>query len=310
MNRIFPFVLLAGIAGCASTYVKTAGDFASTTSDSVKGLQPASGFRGTLCHDSARFDYAFHRLKGPVVNPQTQKPVSIVDYEQVYPYMDGGESWSKLCAEHDVSDKVVANALGALGSYADALAKLTSDDFPGKNIASLATSASALAKQISADSKASKVAASLADPISSIAGAIATQYKRHAIAEVVAKNDAAIARLIGGVGDYLAAVGEESQLARHNLGDALKAADAGMAAGDVLAYVALATQWTNELDDLDGAMAAARASLAKLGDAETKLRKADGNDDAPELKDLLGDLTLILQDVQAVQTAVGGKASS
>lgn len=309
MRRIALVLLLSIHAACPSgTYFTTVRDFATTASDSVTALEPASGFRSKLCHLGMRYGYVFDRLKTPVVDPDTQQPITFADFETNL--SQGKGTWAIKCAVPAASDALVDKALIALAAYAKALGNVANDDFPGKAIAGLGSDASSLAKAISDKSLASGIAASLADPISAIAMAIANHYKRKDLAEVVANNDVAVMALVGGVNSYLEQVGKESQDTYKKLRDVLNSADAIIKPGDTLPYIVISARWIGELQDIDKAIASTRDAMKQLGDAEMKLKAAGGRDDLKDLADVLGDMATIINDVQAVRMAIAGKAAT
>ena len=336
MHKLASLVLV--IAACGSgAYLKTVGDFADTTTQSLAELQPVSGFRSQLCHLAARYSYVFDRLK-PV--PGTAPPQTYAAFEDAFAAGQG--EWASRCAAAHASDVVVDKALATLGAYSKALSKVTADDFPGKNLKTLASDTSSLAHAISDSSRASKIASSLGDPVSQLAQGIADEIKSNELATVIARNDKAFTQLVNGIDAYLDAVGKESIDAHAALRQALNAADAlnrpavitiapvESSATDpisklaaelselstavdrpigVLPYIDVANRWTNQLDRIDAAMASSRATLAKLAAAEAKLKAANGKDKAPELADVLGDLATMIDDVQAVQSAIAGKGN-
>jgi len=285
----------------------TAGKFAATTSNGVAALQGVTGFRGQLCHRNAKFDYAFRRMGGPVVVEGEAEPVTVISYESRFPY--NSTTWAKLCSESDASDVVVERALGAIGAYADAIATITKVDFKGQDVKALGADLAVVANGLGA-SPASGIAKSLADPIASVTGAIAQSYSTKEIAVVVAKGDPGIKALLKGIDGYLAAVSDESKLVRHSLEDTLKRADKVLQPAGTTEYLDLAMRWTDDLDRIDDAISAARNSLKTLTDAQAKLNAAAGKDDAEQLKSVLGDLSMVLGDIEAIREAIyarGGK---
>lgn len=309
MPRIALSILAGALVGCGSPYLKTASKFSDTASQSVTALQSASGFRSQLCHLAARYAYTAARIEGPVMDSSHHRtPIDSFETTLIF-----GETttWAGKCAAPKKSDELVDNSLTALGAYATSLGKVAEDDFPGKNITDLGTDSSALAKALSDKSKASVIAASLSAPISSLAEAIGDHYKKKAVASIVAKSHNSVMALIAGIDNYLGVVkDEESADARKSLHAALLAEDGAVQPSEVIRYVEIATRWSSQIDDIDHAIASTRDVLKKLGDAETKLHDAAGKDDAPQLADVLRDLSTVIDDVQAVRAAINGKADN
>jgi hypothetical protein len=299
---------LACAAACGgSAYLDSAGKFAKTTSENVSALRSITPLRADLCHRTARYEYAVHRGGGPLTAGDNGKPITVLTYEEAF--TGAGAAWSVLCTKANAAeDELFDKTLVALDSYADALATVTSTDFEGTDLAGLGSDAAAVLTKLD-QAKAAALTTAAVEPINALATPLKKRYAAKQVAAVVKDSSPAVTKLLEFDDNYLRALATQSKEARDSLKTAVGVADKSTPEANIMASIEVASRWSDDLDHIDAAIAAATDSLTKLRAAQDKLLAANGDKKAPELKTLIGDLSQVLGDIAAIRDALNGKGN-
>jgi hypothetical protein len=229
--------------------------------------------------------------------------------------LDGAESWAEHCKALTTSDAIVEKAVAAIGSYGDTLRMICDGDYSGSDITQLVTDVAALTARL--DTKNAKAAtsagAAFAEPIGKLASALAQKYAEGEMAKIVAAADPAVQNLLAGLQKYLEAIGAEQADAERKLAQILHDVDKLVKADnpvDVLALYDLAGRSTAELEAMRTAQSSMLDALKKLAAAQGRLASANGENDSPKLKEVLGLAAEVLNDIAAVNNALKGGGKS
>lgn len=320
--KTYPAIVawIACTVGCvgSNAYLSSAGKYAKTTSEQATTLKSITSLRADLCHLQARYDFAVHFATGAV--DEAGKPVDVLGYEDTF--TGAGATWATQCTNANAAqDRIVDKALVAIGSYADALATVASMEFKGTEIGGLGRDASDALKSLDQPT-AAKLATTLVDPIKTLATTLEQRYAAKSAAHVIKESSPAVTQLFKSLRQYVADLALQSKAARQSLLQAVAlsnklviakaaldkgATDRWIPPGDFLVTIDVATRWSDRLDHIDAAIAAATDSLDKLQAAQDQLLAANGDKDAPHLKTVIGDLSQVIGDIAAIRSALNGK---
>jgi uncharacterized protein YeaO (DUF488 family) len=328
LKTFYAYVLIAllTLVGCGpSPYLKASGDFATAMDNSVSTLRGMEDLNSQLCQQRAQLDYLFHRLTNTNYKDTTKdgKPVYLywanyaAKFEYEVPQSDGSfkkQSWETHCNQVKIADAVVDKALSGLTAYANALKTVSTKDFSGTGVKSLADDATNLAGKLGAPSKATDIAKTLANPLGQLSGALLQKYAEHKAAEVVKAADAGVTEILDGVGKYIDALLEEELATDHDMRDYLNATDKGLTGSmEILQFSDLASRWMNDLQAKKDTQQKLAGVLKKLQKAEVALAtagKQEKPDTAAELKTVLENASIVISDIQALNNAMQGKGGN
>ena len=323
LAHVLIFTTLSVLAGCGSQspYLKASGDFATAVDNSMSTLRGMKDLNSRLCQQRARLDYLFHRLEQRKL-PESDKPVYWAAYPTKFDYQvpqsDGtfkNQSWKTHCTQIQTADAIVDKALVGLSAYASALKKISTEDFSGADVQSLANDANTLAGKIIAPSRATDIAKTLPNPLGQLAGALLKNYAGHKVAEVVGTADPDVTKILDGVGEYIDALLSEEKDAAGQMSEVLNAADEGLPKNsmEILRFSNLSSRWTDDLQAKMDAQQTLATVLKKLQAAEAALAtagKQEKPDAAAELKTVLGNASVVIGDIEALNKAIQGKGGS
>ena len=319
-------LVLLVLAGCGSSaYLTASGNFATAMDNSVSTLRSMKGLNTQLCEQRAQLDYLFHRItKQNFFEIKDGKPEYLYwsDYTAKFKYevpkADGTsekQTWETHCNQVTTADAVVDKVLGGLSAYANALKIVSTKDFSGKDVTSLAADANKLAGQLGAPSKATGIAGALANPLGQLSGVLLATYAKEEVNKVVKEADPSVTNILDGISKYIDALMAEESDAEDLMRNTIKAADARLSGDsmELLQFNELASRWVSDLQSKKNAQQTLSGALKKLRTAETALLTAGEQphpDKAKELETVLGNAIIVIGDIQALNNAIQGKGGT
>ena len=320
-------IIFLTLVGCApSPYLKASGEFATAMDNSVSVLRGMKDLNSQICQQRTQLDYLFHRLTKTNFKDKKKDGTPIYLYGADYaakfeyevPQTDGTfqkQSWETHCKQITIADDVMDKAFAGLSAYADALKTVSTKDFSGKDVTSLVTDMSSLVGQLGAPSKSTDIVKALANPLGQLTDALLKTYAEHKVVEVVKASDAYVTEILDRAGKYIDAIHDEENAAEYEMHDVLNLTDKGLTGDsmEILQFSELSSRWINDLRAKKDAQQKLFGALKKLRDAEVALAaagKQDKPDTAVELKTVLGNTSLVVSDIQALNNAIQGKGGT
>lgn len=318
----FTYVLLVLLllSGCGpSAYLTASGNFAKALDDSTSTLRGMKDYNSQMCQQRMQLDYLFHRIEN---KKSGDSPIYWANYSKEFKYKvkqtdgtDVDQDWDTHCKQVQISDAIVNKALSGISAYANALNTLTAKDYSASNMKSLSNDVIDLAGKLNTPSKVTDIAKALPDPIQQLTGVLLAMYAKKEIKKVVKEADPSVTKILDGIGKYLDALIVEELDVENQMRNTINAADAGLS-GDSMEYLQfneLASRWVSDLQAKKDAQQMLSSALKKLRDAENALATAGKQPDpdtADELKIVLGNATVVIGDIQALNNAIQGKGGN
>jgi len=340
--RCCAYLIAGAVAGCRTPYLDASRQFATSTAASVAAFDGVFDLASSLCQRRARYAYLLFSLnRAPAVGedqraqclPKTPDapadPVVWTDYYRSHclpvPGPDGSagkrcQTWSGHCEEIAKADEIVGTALAALGSYADALARIAVVDYSGTDASALIKRSSTLIRALPAKgSRIADIARGLGDPVGTLAGALEHQYAEHHVAELVLVAAPSVSGIIASLQRYQSALileeedaegylDELSERFEDRIGGTEKSAPGGLLDPLLLADIEL--RWEAELQSNLHLLTAVGDGLQVLERTAQAMRQAAASPDpdgSAALKTVVSGSAIIAHDVSALVIAVRGQ---
>jgi len=314
-------LILFLLAGCndLSPYLKASGDYAKALDGSVSTLRSMKDYNSQMCQQRMQYDYLFHRIidkKSGTTNAYW------ADYSKKFMYevtLSNGkkvkQNWDTHCKQVQISDDIVNKALSGLSAYASALNTIAARDYSGANIKPLADDTITLASKLNAPSKITDIATALTMPLQQLAGALMMNYAEGQVEKIVKEADPSVTKILDLIGEYIDALTEEELDLEDQMKNTINAADSRLTGDSMekLQFNELAFRWTYDLQAKKDAIQTLSGALKKLQDAEKALVTAGSKQDPnteEELKTVLANAAIVINDIQAVSNAIQSKGGT
>ena len=312
-------LLLSAGCGGPSAYLTASGNYAKALEDSTSTLRGMKDYNSQMCQQRMQLDYLFHRIEDKKAgNP----PVYWGDFPKKFKYpviqADGSvkdQDWNTHCEQIQIGDAIVNRALSGLAAYADALKTLSTIDYSGSDMKSLANDAIDLAGKLNTPSRATDIAKALPDPLQQLSGVLSSMYAKNGVKKIVKEAGPSVRKILDGVGKYLDALMAEELDVENQMRNTLNAVDQGLSDDPMeqLQFSELASRWGSDLRAKKDAQRTLSGALKGLQEAESALASAGDQpnpDKANELKMVLGSAIVVIGDIQALNNAIQGKGGT
>ena len=259
----------------------------------------------SLCRMYAAYAYLETALK-PYAQAPLPQPQSFVDwYAQASAETDSfGHmvTWSSYCAMLDRTGDLYNTGVVALGGYAAAIQSLVdAKAFDASGLATIGGGVGGIATSLGAPSTLSSAAADVGSAASSLAGPVMTYVRTREIKKLLSRSHQALARVLHSMDAYLAELDNLRKLVVMHRTRVLKEISANRDPDGGFTPAAFAAQALDlaiaadyRLDRFEKHLAADRALLASVGNAQKALADAAKGDTDSNAKKAAADLSAMI----------------
>lgn len=320
VHCLFAWLILLLFSGCTpSAYLTASGNYAKAMNESISTIKGMKNYNAEMCQQRMRLDYLFHRIEDKKLG---KNPIYWANYPKEFRYVvkqtDGTsieQNWNTHCKQIQVSSEIVNNALSELSTYANAINIVATKDYSGSDMKSLVNDTIDLAGKLNMPSKPTDIAKTLTNPIQQLAGILMAKYVKNEINKIIREAEPSVTMILDRTGNYIDALLEEQLDIESLMEDAINSVDSGLTGDsmEILQFNELASLWINDLQVKKEALQTLSGALKKLKGAQSALAKAGNQlepDNAEELKTVLGNVVVVIDDIQAVNNAIQGKGGT
>jgi hypothetical protein len=313
-------LVLSLLAGCGSSaYLTASGNYAKALDDSASTLRGMKDYNSQMCQQRMQLDYLFHRIEDKKAG---KPPIYWGAFPKKFKYpvtqADGpvkDQDWNTHCEQIQIGDAIVNKAISGLSAYAKALKTLSTKDYEGADVKSLADGAIDLAGKLNTPSRVTDIAKKLPDPLQQLSGVLLSGYAKNGVKKIVKEADPSVRKILDGIGKYIDALMAEELDVEDLMRNTLNAVDQGLSDDpmDQLQFTELASRWVSDLRARKEVLRTLSGALKDLQDAESALATA-GNQPDPDRangsKIVLGNAMIVIGNIQALNNAIQGKGGT